>query len=889
MNGNVYADLLAQSLKTHAALPCLHIKRSGAYVSWTYGKFHQDLNRLFSVLTKIGLKKGTTGIVIGENSPEWIIAYHAIMLTGACTVPIDPNIPASEIESIVTATKPRVVFCSGVYLNLFRKFKKIYGFIEKIVLLETATDQKEPLFNQFIADGNKSADAFAGPFDPEDPMVIIFTSGTTGKAKGVVLCQRNFTSVCLHAIPRMKIGKEDIVCAVLPLHHVFGCAAGMVAPLYSGMGIVCVPYIKAPLILEALNEKNVTFLPTVPKMLQLFYDGIFHKIKQKGPLVKTAFTGMSTVSAAAGDLLGENFKRALFSGVHKGFGGRLRLIISGGAALSKTYWQGFRRLGFTIVEGYGLTETFGPITVCPGEKPRLGSVGPVLPGNEMRIDSPDANGIGEVLLRGNCVFKGYYGNEALTCEVVDNEGWFHTGDLGRVDADGYLYLSGRKKDVIVLDSGKNVYPDELEDYYGTSALIEEIGIFGIEQGKNEIVAAAVVPDSSIRKTRPMKQATDMICTELMRMGKGLPAHRRISDFVVSYSALPRTTTRKLKKNELRKLYTGMKRKSEIRTAIREEMSVIELAMMETAEYIQITEEIIRIAPKNRIENITTRSHLDIDLGLDSLDRLELQSSLEKAFSITIPESVFDKMEYLSDLVSLVRDSTEKQRDASIENTLDTKERIFTDASVEAVQQPQRRRPLAAFATEIALDSFVRLNKISVHNAAELIRAPKPSIFVSNHLNRDDLIALFSAIPSAVRRRTLFLQDGKNSPTMLSLALLKPFMLAMHNCNDPIEITKVSIAAIQGKKNIVIFPEEDDSTQRETIGRFRPAVGLVCLETGATIVPVKILGISSKATSVRFGKATSVTAMMTSKLIEIDGRQPTPEAVADALRRLVTDL
>ena len=242
MDEHVYADLLAESIKKHASLPCLHIKRKGTYTSWTYAEFHRDLNRLVSVLKKHGLKKGVNAIVIGENSPEWTIAYHAILLTGACTVPIDPNIPASEIESIVATTEARMVFCSPVYLGLFRTFKTKYSFLERIVLLDPDIEEPEPRFDRFLAHGDESIDAFSTSFDPEDPMVIIFTSGTTGKAKGVVLCQKNFTAVCRHAVPRMKLTSDDTVCSVLPLHHVFGCAASIIGPLYAGSDIVFVQF-----------------------------------------------------------------------------------------------------------------------------------------------------------------------------------------------------------------------------------------------------------------------------------------------------------------------------------------------------------------------------------------------------------------------------------------------------------------------------------------------------------------------------------------------------------------------------------------------------------------------------------------------------------------------
>ncbi|MCX7725850.1 MAG: AMP-binding protein [Chitinispirillaceae bacterium] len=657
MKTYTYIELLYESINKHKDLPCLHIKRNGVYESWTYNDFCRDLNKLTSVLVSKKITKGKNCIVIGENSPEWIIAYHSIMLSGACIIPIDPNFPASEIESITLFTKAEIVFCSRIYLDFFRVLKNNHSFIKEIVLLEKEVEGDTLNLKDYLSSGDDSFNAFSTTFDPEDPAAIIFTSGTTGKPKGVILSQKNLTAVGLYAVPRMKVTEEDTVCGVLPFHHVFGCAASIIGPLVCGMDIVCIPQLKGPLIIEALKEQEVTYLPAVPKLLQLFYEGILFNVKKKGVIVRVIFTILGVISDIFGGIAGVNFKRKLFSSVHKGFGGKLRLIISGGASLEKRYWKGFRRLGFDIVEGYGLTETFGPITVCPKEKPKLGSVGPALPENEIYILNPDSSGIGEVLLRGICVFKGYYQNDELTKEVFDSEGWFHTGDLGKLDKEGYLFLYGRKKDVIVLGSGKNVYPDELEEYYVKSDLIEEIGIFGIKQDNKEIVAAVIVPSATIRKTKTIVQVKEIISKELSKMGQHQPSYRRISDFVISYTPLPRTTTRKIKKNELKEIFISLKSSNNKKASVKQELSVIETELMKTSEYKKIANFIIQLSSsKKKIESITPRSHLEIDIGLDSLDRVELISFIEKEFGLDLPEETLNKIETLGDMVNVVKDS-----------------------------------------------------------------------------------------------------------------------------------------------------------------------------------------------------------------------------------------
>jgi len=888
MNEHVYAKLLHQSVLTHAHRPCLHIKRDGKYLSWSYSDFHKDLNRLSSALKKLGLKKGTNAIVIGENSPEWIIAYNAIMLTGACTVPVDPGIPPSEIESILSITEAKVVFCSRVFLNLFRTLKQKYQHLEKIVLLESRADDKEPTFEEFLKTGNEEKDAFLSVFNPDDPMVIIFTSGTTGKAKGVVLTQKNFTAISVHGIPRMRPGVHDTMCAVLPLHHVFGSAACIAAALTSGLDLVIVPYIKGPLILEALREKEVTILPVVPKMIALFYESIMHNVKKKGPIVNTAFAGLKAISATAGDTLGNRFRRGLFSSVHKGFGGKLRLIISGGAALNKKYWNGFRHLGFNILEGYGLTETYGPITVCPDEDPRFGSVGPALPENEIKIADPDEYGIGEICLRGSCVFKGYYKNKELTSQVFDDQGWFHTGDLGRLDKDNFLYISGRKKDMIVLDTGKNVYPDELEDYYGTSPLIEEIGVFGVKQKGAEIVAAAIVPSKEIRKNHTVTQATDIIYEELLRMGKSLPVYRRINDFVTLYTPLPRTTTRKLKKVELKKIYNSIRRKSANRELPEDQLSVMEMALMETAEYTGVISSIILISPKTDPRIINPRTHLEIDLGLDSLKKIELLTQIERRFSIRISEDVFDKMESVGDLVTLVREHI-TSHNPTVERVIGLKERILSD-DLHLLKFPVENN----FTGPLISRLYGTVFNIKKSGTEHLRDDSKSMIFAANHAHANDVIWILNSLPSSLKNNTYFISDKESSAyPAISYVLHRSNMIKPEKSDDPIELLKIYLSVIRNKRHLIVFPE-GSMNRNGNVGRFKSGIGLLARETGASIVPVKIVSpahlssdkVSKGSKGVIFGKPLTWSGLVKSGVLK---HNSIPDDMAEHVRSLILQM
>jgi long-chain acyl-CoA synthetase len=874
MNKFCYADLLGHACNEYAQLPALHIKRNGAYQTWTFAEFRSDINRLSAALAKDGLGKGGIGAVIGENSPEWVIAYHAILLTGACTVPIDPGIPPDEIEGILAATGAQMVFCSPMYEGLFRSIKKKQAALKKIITFGDVAHDLEP-YAACCSRGDARHDAFARKFSPDDPMVVIFTSGTTGKAKGVVLAQRNFTPVANYAIPRMKLGAGDTVLSVLPLHHVFGFAASVSGPLCGGMAVVFVPYISAPLILEALRDKGITMLPAVPKMVGLFYDSVIHNVRKQGAATGLAFASLQGISSLLGKAGAQPIRKKLFGAVHKGFGGRIKVIISGGAALNKKYWNGFRLLGFNIVEGYGLTETFGPITVCPFDDPRPLSVGPVLPQNEVSIFEPDGEGIGEVLVRGACVFLGYYKNDALTREAFDENGWFHTGDLGRLDGDGFLYISGRKKDVIVLATGKNVYPDDLEDYYEHSPLISEIGVFGVAQEEGEMVAAMIVPSEEICRSKTIAQATAILHDELVRMAKTLPVYRRIGDFAVVYQALPRTTTRKLKKKELRALYASIKRRSGGSQTLGDQLSVVELALMETREYRIVMDALAGVAPSFDRHSVTPRSSLEIDLALDSMHRVELIAGVEEHAGVMVPDDIYDKMETVGDLAMLLREQLTDRTPVTIDKMMSFRERML-DLSFFRIDLPDPGRGIRPLLRSSLRSVTHLLLRASVQAAAPLSEADMPVIFVANHTGALDAALILHALHGVMGEKTHFLKEAIGYPPLAYL----PFPssgIAQARPNDPIDMLKTSIAVLREGRNLILFPEgkiEADSR----IAPFRPGIGLLARETGVRIVPARIAG-----RRVTLGKGFSWSSLVEEKAI---AKSASAQEIAAAIREKV---
>ncbi|MEA1933017.1 MAG: AMP-binding protein [Thermodesulfobacteriota bacterium] len=840
MNRFVYADLIRESVRKHNDLDFLHIKRQGKYRTWTFREFHKDLNRTVSALINAGFLKGDNGIVIGENTPEWLISYHALMFAGGCAVPVDPNLPGADIREIVRLTDPRVIFCSKVYHNLFTEIQKERSGIQKIVLtgVDCGTVEKDD-FYEFIESGDAGRDALEAQFEPDDPVSIVFTSGTTGKAKGVVLVQKNFTAAPCHGVPRMKVTSDDTMLAVLPLHHVFGFATCVAVPIVKGLDVVFIPIIKGSLIIEGMVEKKVSILPAVPRMVELFYNNIERKVLKKGFWVGFIFKRLRGISRILGPVFGKGFRKKLFSSVHKGFGGNLDLIISGGSSLKEKYFNGFKEMGFTIVEGYGLTETFGPITICPYDDIRLGSVGPVLEDNEIKIENPGRDGIGEVLLRGVSVFPRFYNNPEATRQVFDSEGWYHTGDLGRVTDDGFLFITGRKKDLIVLDSGKNIHPDELEQYYLASPVIEEIGIFGINRDGKEIAAAAAVPSTRIRKMQSHENAREIVKSELLRMGKKLPPYKRISSLVVVFEPLLRTTTGKIKKPQLKKLFKSIKRSPGHSPCAEISLTVREQELADTKEY-QIVIDIIKgLSAGAETPEINPRTHLQFDLGLDSLKFIECMSLMESRFRLAIPQESLQRIETVGHVVEMIREIKALSPDMGQEPGTDLAARLARESAADCKIRDKGGLFLrfCCLLTYLPGRILWGLKVLGTENLAH----DRAVIFIANHASNIDPIWIFGSIPWNIRRKTFILGKAELLQyPILSFFLSRLNMIGVERSGNVMSAINRAKDMLNKGNNLLIFPE-GTRTRTGKMGNFRTGAARLMKETGATVIPIRIRG------------------------------------------------
>jgi long-chain acyl-CoA synthetase len=454
----------------------------------------------------------------------------------------------------------------------------------------------------------------------------------------------------------------------------------------------------------------------------------------------------------------------------------------------------------------------------------------------MRILHPDKEGRGEVLFLGATVFAGYYGNEQATRQVFDSDGFFHTGDLGRVSKDGFLYLTGRAKDVIVLPSGKNVYPEQLEAFYSQSRLIEEIGIFGVNDGAGEAAAAVILPSKELRKRYGPEEVKEILLSELRRMDKHRPSYNKITDFLLARHPLPRTSTRKIKKGELLLFYEENRRSAREKEGLPVTLTVAEEELMKTAEYREIAGVVLAGRKNQTTPRVTPRSNLELDLKMDSLSRIDFFSWLEKKTGRGLQEETMLKMETVQDAVQWMIESK------SMPGAAATSAAAVPPQDISAIMGriKDNRAPVFLFGP-MAAGVLSRLLWGLTVRGAEAVPSDSPVIFCANHASYLDAAWIVSALPWKVRRKTFALGKIELLSNPVTAFLVRRCnMVAVEREGDIVTPLVAAENILKDGRNLLVFPEGTRSRTGRT-GPFRSGVGMLMIKTGIPAVPVKVTG------------------------------------------------
>jgi long-chain acyl-CoA synthetase len=527
--------------------------KDGKLYSYNYGELENKVTIMGRGLNALGINRGDKVGLLSENRPEWGIAYLGILNSGGIVVPLDPLLKCSELEALIKDSGMKGLITSAKFIaEIFQTTKKIPGF-EFLICMDEKKEKGIFSFSEISGKGEDNK--FELPeVQPEDVAVIIYTSGTTGKSKGVMLTHKNILSDVWGTKEALELFPEDNFLSVLPLHHTLECTAGFLIPLSGGSRVTYARSLKSKEILEDIKNAGATLLIGVPLLYEKLFTGLRKNIQKKSFLTRTSFKLCFNFVKIFKKSTGINLGRFIFKNLREKAGlSCIRMLISGAAPLPAMIPECFDLLGIKFLQGYGLTESSPVLTLNPYSKPKYSSVGKSIPGAELKIFEPDKNGVGEILAKGDMVMKGYYNNPQETDKILKN-GWLCTGDLGWKDREGYYYIAGRKKNVIVSSAGKNIFPEEIENQLLQSPFILEALVLGrkVSEGVEE-VEAIIVPNYEYIQQISKDQNWDeekiriLIKAEIAKCCEGIADYKRVKHFQIRKEEFEKTSTRKIKR------------------------------------------------------------------------------------------------------------------------------------------------------------------------------------------------------------------------------------------------------------------------------------------------------------------------------------------------------
>lgn len=551
-------DMLTQSVSLFGDCAAFRKKESDGQINLiTFKEFSADVSALGTALLKLGLSDKKIA-VISENRHEWCVTYLSVVNGVGTIVPIDRELPVTDWQNLLTQSEASAVIFSEKCLDAVKSMLGKIPSIQFWICMDQIDDENFLSYSDLLDNGRKALEAGSIDYqkteiNPDSPLILLFTSGTTGFSKGVMLSHRNICSVITSVSATVCVKPTDSVLSILPLHHTYECTLGFLTIVYNGASIAFCEGLKH--ISKNLKEYEPTFLITVPLLLENVYKKVWSQAeKQKGMKQKLIIGQL--ISNFLYTVLGIDIRRKLFKQIHDNVGGHLQTFITGAAAIDPKVSRGFRRWGFSVLQGYGLTECSPLVTGNRDSYYRDGSAGLAIPGVEIKINEPDRKGIGEILVSGNNVMLGYFNDPEETNKVLVN-GWFHTGDVGRIDKKGFLYITGRCKNVIVTKNGKNIFPEELESYIIDSPYVAECVVYGVldESSGETRIMAKIFPDLEAVAEK-LKNAVININTEdilnllqevIKNVNRKIPLYKHIRDIIIRDNEFEKTTTKKIRR------------------------------------------------------------------------------------------------------------------------------------------------------------------------------------------------------------------------------------------------------------------------------------------------------------------------------------------------------
>jgi long-chain acyl-CoA synthetase len=826
------------------------VQRRDGVDTFTYAQLERLAAQVATWLAARGIPRGDRCAILGDNDALWEAAYLGIVRLGAIAVPLDTNYKAGQIATLLRDCGARVIFTGARFLRAVEEGVTQAGGAAEIVLLHGATPGRVD-WQQITS--APPAELPPCPAEREDPAVILYSSGTTGDPKGVVLTHANLFAEIDAAFQVVHIDERDAILGVLPLFHALAQMANIMLPFARGTKVVFLESLNSTELLRALQERHITAFVCVPQFFYLIHQRVQQQVAAAG-WVKRKLFRLLLVSNGALRAVGINLGKQLFGRVHAVLGPRMRYLVTGGSRFDPAIGRDLYRMGFQILQAYGLTEVSGAATIMRPNDSAIESVGLPLPGVEVRIRPPEKPAgeeqqqDGEILIRGGIVMQGYYNRPDANAAVL-RDGWFYSGDLGYLDSAGRLYITGRSKEIIVLSSGKNIYPEEIEAHYLQSPYIKELCVLGRARPNEpsaERLHAVVVPDMDVMRERKVLNMKEILRYEIEGLSIGLPSHKRVLSYDVWTEELPRTTTRKLRRYEI-------ERRVKERTAAVEESSSASAAPAILSEedqlwaadpHVRRALEVVADAASNK-NRLHPAANIELELGLDSMERVELLTHLQQMFGVTVPDEVAHKIYTVRELVEAVRPREGSGATAGASGG-DAWARILSDTPQDdpVLAELVRPKPL------VAPVMFVLLKLCALAARALLgfrtrglqhLPATGPYLLCPNHQSYLDAFLLVAALPYRAMRQTFFVgaKEYFESPLMAWFAR-QINLVPVDPDTNLLRAMQAGAFGLRAGKVLILFPEGERSIDG-AVKKFKKGAAILSLHLNAPIVPVALDG------------------------------------------------
>ncbi|MDX2041879.1 MAG: AMP-binding protein [Acidobacteriota bacterium] len=848
MSTNIFAEI-EQTARQYPDNLALEMFGDDADTRYSYRQVMEFAAQLGQALRQRGVGKGDRVAFWARLTPNWVVAYLGVMQIGAVIVPLDFEYSSGDLASILDRTQSKFIFSVEEKLAAIKNVAATLATPPTVVLLDAAQSNEDSLSINELFQQSLPVEALP-EIAPNDVGMIFFTSGTTGKSKGVVIEHRSITNTMHGLLEYIRVSSSDKALAVIPSHHIFATLANVLMPLLKGGSATYLRALNSVELMRTMTKAKVTVFPAVPQVFYLLHKKIFDEVQSKPLSVRIVFKLLLGFCRTIRQTTGLNPGPKVFAKVHQVFGGQLRLLVSAGSYFDPRVIRDLYSLGFTVQQGYALTETFGAGTFTPFDDNIIGSAGKPLPGTEIKLMGKDELGVGEIAIYGDSVMRGYLNDAEATGEVL-RDGWFYTGDLATQDNAGNIFIKGRRKEMIVLSSGKNIYPEEVELHYQQIPYVKEMCVLGLA-GDNgysgsERLHAIIVPDFDYLRQQRIVNSKEVIRESIEEYSASLPKYKRVLSYELRTEPLPRTASKKIQRFLVAEQLANAQPDaggSSFSAYVPVEGDDLLQAMESSRQVLEVLRRESQFDGELHLD-----MNLELDLGFDSLQRIEVLMQIEQLLNIHLGDEVASQTFTVRELLKTVAQKLEdgqQSKGINVDRAPVTWKEIIAAADTDDMAAKYILQPTAF--SRIVHFLFLRfiflLGKILFRlkvRGLENLPQQRPFLICPNHQGYVDGPLMSSVLPYRVLRYMFTLGftpffTGGFKDVIARMGRIVPV--------DPDtnlgRAMRISAIGLKAKQNLLIFPEGSLTCDGE-LQVFKKGVAILARELQIPIVPAAIEG------------------------------------------------